>query len=127
MSLYALTFLMVAVAQTDNQASADDIDRKYPLGDQLRVLAEDAASPVYFKLVTEEMLSTDLAAEWQRVETLDNAEGFLQKHGGRDRVMADAELKRAWQRRVDIRNQFLDVMRAGFRKYKLEPPFDRGE
>ncbi|MBI3469328.1 MAG: PQQ-like beta-propeller repeat protein [Planctomycetes bacterium] len=127
MSLHSLFFLTLVLAQADAPAAADDIDRKYPLGDQLRVLAEDAASPAYYKLVTEEMLSTDLAAEWQRVETLDNAESFIEKHGGQERVMADTDLKRAWQRRVDIRNQFLEVMRAGFRRYKLEPPFDRGE
>lgn len=127
MSHYAFFCLTVVLAQVNGPAAADDIDKKYPLGDQLRVLADDAASPAYFKLVTEEMLSTDLAAEWQRVETLDNAESFLEKHGGKERVTADPNLTRAWQRRVDIRNQFLDVMRAGFRRYKLEPPFDRGE
>jgi outer membrane protein assembly factor BamB len=127
MSLRSFALLTLVLAQADAPTATEDIDRKYPLGDQLRVLAEDAASPAYYKLVTEEMLSTDLAAEWQRVETLDNAESFLEKHGGAQRVMADPNLKQAWQRRVDIRNQFLEVMRAGFRRYKLEAPFDRGE
>jgi hypothetical protein len=106
---------------------ADEIDQKYPLDPQLRVLAEDVKSSSYRKLVTEKMLSTDLAAEWQRVETADNPESFLQKHGGKDKVFADPELKRAYLRRVEIRTQFLDLMRDGYRRYKQVPPFDRGE
>jgi outer membrane protein assembly factor BamB len=106
--------------------AADPKDQKYPLGDDLRVLAEDVASPRYRKLVTEEMLSTDLAAEWQRVETADNAERFLEQHGGRDKVLADPELKRAYERRVEIRTQFLDLMREGFNRYKKPAPFDQG-
>jgi outer membrane protein assembly factor BamB len=106
---------------------AEDIDRKYPLGPQLRVLAEDVRSPSYRKLVTEKMLSTDLAAEWQRVETEDNAEGFLKEHGGKAKVLADPDLKRAYERRVEIRHQFLDLMREGYKRYKQVPPFDRGE
>jgi outer membrane protein assembly factor BamB len=106
---------------------ADEIDKKYPLGPQLRVLAEDVKSPGYRKLVTEKMLVTDLAAEWQRVATDDNADGFLKEHGGKDKVFADPALKRAYLRRAAIRDQFLDLMRAGYRRYKQVPPFDRGE
>jgi outer membrane protein assembly factor BamB len=105
---------------------ADDIDQKYPLGPQLKVLAEDVKSDSYRKLVTEKMLSTDLAAEWQRVATEDNAEGFLEKHGGKDMVLADPDLKRAYQRRVGIREQFLALMRDGYKRYKQVPPFDKG-
>src|SRR5262245_41808635 len=82
---------------------ADDIDKKYPLDEQLRVLARDVKDPAYRKLVTQKMLSTDLAAEWQRVFTADNPESFLKKHGGKDKVFADADLKRAYERRVQIR------------------------
>src|SRR5262245_7191140 len=94
----------------------DDIDTKYPLGPGLRVLAEDVASPKYRKLVLEEMLSTDLAAEWQRVETDDNAQSFAEMHGGVEKVLADPELKRAYERRVQIRESFLDLMRDGYKR-----------
>src|SRR5262249_12075405 len=67
-----------------------------------------------------------LAAEWQRVETDDNPESFLGKHGGKDRVLADPDLKRAYERRVAIRKEFLDLMRAGYQRYQQVPPFDRG-
>ena len=103
-----------------------EIDKRFPLGDQLRVLADDASSPAYRKLV-DEMLSTDLAAEWQRVETADNPESFLKRHGGRAKVLADPDLKRAYQRRIDIRKAFLDVMRAGYKRFNRVPPFDRGQ
>jgi outer membrane protein assembly factor BamB len=104
-----------------------DIDKLYPLGPQLSVLARDTESASYRKLVTQEMLVTDLAAEWQRVETEDNPQNFADKHGGKEKVLADPDLKRAYERRLQIRERFLDLMREGYRRYKQTPPFDRGE
>jgi outer membrane protein assembly factor BamB len=72
------------------------------------------------------MLITDLAAEWQRVATDDNPESFLAAHGGKDKVFADPGLKRAYERRVTIRDQFLALMRAGYQRYRQVPPFDKG-
>lgn len=106
-------------------AAADEIDKKFPLGDGLRVLAEDAESPAFRKLVME-MLSTDLAAEWQRVETQDSAANFLEAHGGQEKVQADPELKAAHERRLAIRDKFLDVIRDGYKRHKMTAPFDRG-
>lgn len=108
-------------------AGSPDVDKRFPLDPQLRVLAEDLSRPKYRDLVVNKMLATDLAAEWQRVATADNPESFLKKHGGKDKVLADAELKRAYERRVDIRNRFLDLMREGYKRHKQQPPFDRGE
>ncbi len=105
---------------------AGDADEKYPLDPQLKVLARDVQSPRYRQLVTEKMLITDLAAEWQRVATADNPESFLAKHGGKEKVLADPLLKKAYERRVEIRKAFLDLMREGFRRYKQVPPFDKG-
>lgn len=107
-------------------ARADDLDEKYPLDAQLRVLAADVKNEKYRKLVLEKMLSTDLAAEWQRVATADNAESFLEKHGGKEKVLADPALKRAYERRVQVRADYLELMREGYRKYKQVPPFDKG-
>jgi outer membrane protein assembly factor BamB len=101
-------------------------DDRYPLDPQLKVLARDVQSPHYRKLVLEKMLSTDLAAEWQRVATADNPDSFLAKHGGKDKVFADPLLKQAYERRVQIRTAFLDLMREGYRRYKQVPPFDKG-
>src|SRR5690242_5415912 len=72
------------------------------------------------------MLITDLAAEWQRVATADNADRFLARHGGKEKVFADPLLKKAYERRVQIRTAFLDLMREGYRRYKQVPPFDKG-
>jgi outer membrane protein assembly factor BamB len=101
-------------------------DQKYPLGPQLKVLADDVKNPVYRKLVLEKMLITDLAAEWQRVATADNPESFLKKHGGREKVLADPVLKQAYERRLKIHDDFLELMRQGYKRYKQVPPFDRG-
>lgn len=99
---------------------------QYPLDAPLKVLAEDVKSSSYRKRVVEKMLITDLAAEWQRVATADNPESFLKKHGGKDKVLADPDLKRAYEQRVQIRNDFLDLMREGYKRYKQVPPFDKG-
>src|SRR5271156_6843738 len=111
-SLLLLSLVAVQVSRTAIAAD-DDIDRKFPLDPQLAVLAHDITNETYRKLVLEKMLSTDIAAEWQRVATADNPESFLEKHGGKDKVMADADLKRAYERRVQIRSDFLDLMRLG--------------
>jgi outer membrane protein assembly factor BamB len=119
--------LVLLVAFISRNANADDdIDRKFPLDPQLAVLARDVTNETYRKLVLEKMLITDLAAEWQRVATADNADSFLEKYGGKDKVMADADLKRAYERRVQIRSDFLDLMRQGYKRYKKSPPFDQG-
>jgi hypothetical protein len=122
-----IMFTLCVCCFSTAKAASDDIDRKYPLDAQLRVLAEDVESENYRRLVTQEMLATDLAAEWQRVETADNPQSFLQKHGGKERVMADPELARAYRRRVEIREKFLELMREGYRRHNQTPPFDRGE
>lgn len=107
-------------------AAGDEIDKKYPLSEELRVLADDADSAAYRQLVMQ-MLITDLEAEWQRVETRDNAESFAAAHGGSEKIAADPDLKAAYERRVKIRDTFLDVMRDGFASYERVPPFDTGE
>ena len=99
---------------------------KYPLDAQLKVLAEDVKNPKYRTLVLEKMLITDLAAEWQRVATADNPDSFLARHGGKEKVLADPDLKRAYERRVQIRDDYLELMRAGYRRYKKDAPFDTG-
>ena len=41
-------------------------------------------------------------------------------------MLADPDLKRAYQRRVEIREKFLELMRVGYRRYKKPAPFDQG-
>jgi outer membrane protein assembly factor BamB len=120
--LFPLTLVLVIP-----MLRADDIDKKYPLDTPLRILSEDLANPRYRTLVTEKMLTTDLAAEWKRVATADNADSFLEQHGGKDKVLADPDLKAAYERRLKIREDFLNLMREGYKRYKLVPPFDKGE
>ena len=65
---------------------AEEIDKKFPLDPQLKVLSEDVKNERYREMVTKKMLSTDLAAEWQRGFTADNPESFLEKNGGREKL-----------------------------------------
>ena len=119
----AATLLLCLIVAYASLGGGND---KYPLDAQLKVLAADVKNEKYRKLVLESMLSTDLAAEWQRVATADNPDSFLKKHGGKEKVLADAELKAAYERRVQIQADFLELMRAGYRRYKQVPPFDKG-
>ena len=119
------TLFAALLASCGLAVAADPIDTKFPLGPQLRVLADDVESPAYRKLINE-MLLTDLNAEWARVESDDNAARFLEQHGGRKAVLADPDLKRAYERRVEIREEFLELMRVGYRRFKKPAPFDTG-
>jgi outer membrane protein assembly factor BamB len=122
-SLLALTGTLLFAGLAVRAGTGEE---KYPLDAPLKVLAADVKNPTYRKLVLEKMLTTDLAAEWQRVETDDNPDSFLKKYGGKDKVLADPDLKLAYERRVQIRNDFLDLMREGYKRYKQVPPFDKG-
>ena len=74
---FALTPLALLLLALPSPArAADPSDAKFPLGPRLRVLAEDVDSPAYRRLI-DEMLLTDLNAEWARVESEDNAARFL--------------------------------------------------
>ncbi|MBX7164927.1 MAG: PQQ-binding-like beta-propeller repeat protein [Pirellulales bacterium] len=121
---FAAAQLLAFVVST--AVAADGADDPFPLADDLAVLASDVDSPAYRELVTQKMLITDLAAEWQRVETSDSAERFAAAHGGRDAVLADPHLNAAYERRQAIEARFLDLMREGYARYKTKPPFDRG-
>jgi outer membrane protein assembly factor BamB len=100
-------------------ALADD----YPLSLQLEVLERDQASSDYHA-VLKTMISTDLAAEWQRVATPDNYHVFALQHGGHEKIQRDPMLLAAYERRKAIVNRFLDLMRATYQQKKLKPPFD---
>jgi len=114
---------LVSGADEQNQSSAIE---RYPLGLSLKLLERDLTSKEYAD-VLETMIPTDLAAEWKRVGTADNHEAFLEEHGGQAKVLADAQLKLAWERRVRIADGYLDLMRAAYKKRGLTAPFDKGE
>jgi hypothetical protein len=117
-----ISILLVTAAAAAKARQPQD---PYPFSEELRVLAEDVASDDYRKLV-DEMLITDLLAEWQRVETPDSSARFLQQHGGRDRVLSDPTLRTAYEQRQAVEQQFLEIMRKGFARHGVRPPFDEG-
>src|SRR5262245_47776949 len=100
------------------KAAADE----YPLSLQLQVLERDLTSQDYHD-VLKTMISTDLAAEWQRVATHDNYRLFAKLHGGLERVKADQALSAAYTKREQIATKFLDLIRGVYEQKKVKVPF----
>jgi outer membrane protein assembly factor BamB len=96
---------------------------EHPFSLQLRTLEKDVTGTEYPKVV-EAMIPTDLEAEWQRVATPDNYHAFEKKHGGAEKVAVDPKLKAAYDRRKEIAEKFLAIMRDAFAKKKRKAPFD---
>ncbi|MGE3316371.1 MAG: PQQ-binding-like beta-propeller repeat protein [Planctomycetaceae bacterium] len=119
----ALTTLLCSpapsLAEDPKPAREDD----YPLSLELQVLARDLTSEEYRKVLPT-MIPTDLAAEWERIGTPDNHLLFLEKHGGKEKVLADPRLKSAYEQRLKIADEFLALIREAYRKRDQKPPFD---
>jgi outer membrane protein assembly factor BamB len=113
----------LSAGDPDRSATEEKSTSQYPLGLELQVLARDLTSKEYLA-VLETMIPTDLAAEWLRIGTPDNADAFVAAHGGREAVLADPELKAAYEERRRIVDEFLTLMRAACTKRKIEPPFN---
>lgn len=94
-----------------------------PLSLALQTLEQDLTSDDYHKVLAT-MIPTDLRAEWQRVGTTDNYLLFARQHGGIEAVLADPTLKQAYERRKQIADQFLNLMRQAYAAKKQKPPFD---
>ncbi|MBM4075644.1 MAG: hypothetical protein FJ267_08375, partial [Planctomycetes bacterium] len=129
-SKYVVSCLIVVVVLTPplissaaQPASSAKESERFPLGSLMMVLEQDLTSSEYRKIL-DGMIPTDLAAEWKRVTVPDNAAAFARSHGGDAKVAADPELKRAFDRRKKIGDDFLALMRAEFEKRKLPVPFD---
>lgn len=98
--------------------AADAYDFSLPL----QTLERDLTSEDY-RAVLATMIPTDLRAEWQRVATPDNYHVFVAKHGGLDAVLKDADLKRAYERRKDVADRFLQMIADAYAAKKQKPPF----
>lgn len=97
----------------------------YPLSPEMVLLERDAGSEEY-RAIVRDMISTELAAEWQRAINPDDAASFLSAHGGAEAVAKDPELARAHGRRQQIASQFLEVMRQEYKRREQKAPFDSG-
>lgn len=128
---YSFTFCVVfvsaallpdsaCIAEGPNAESVDDPDA---LSLELQVLSRDLTSDEY-RAVLPTMIPTDLEAEWERVGTPDNYLLFLEKHGGKEKVLADPRLKAAYEKRVKIADAFLSLIREAYKKRDRNPPFD---
>ncbi len=98
---------------------------RYPFSPEMALLEKDAASTEYARSLRP-LIPNDLSYEWQRVDVPDGAGPFFERHGGEPAVRADDELRAAWERRKVIESDFLETIRAEYRRRNLEAPFDRG-
>ncbi len=102
-------------------ASAAAADDPYPLSRQLESLSHDLTSRDYHTVLAT-MIPTDLRAEWQRVATPDNYHLFLKQHG-KDKVAADRLLRQSYEKRKEIADRFLELVRGAYEAKKQKPPF----
>lgn len=123
---FALVLLLLGLSAAGQLRAAEPADEPHPLGLSLQVLERDLTNKEYLA-VLDTMIPTDLAAEWKRVATADNYETFADRHGGLEKVQADPQLKAAYERRKEIADRFLDLMRTAYKKRNLVAPFDKGE
>uniref|UniRef100_A0A7C2P0S8 Uncharacterized protein n=1 Tax=Schlesneria paludicola TaxID=360056 RepID=A0A7C2P0S8_9PLAN len=107
-------------------AGATGAAEPHPFSLSLQTLERDLTSADYHAVLAT-MIPTDLRAEWQRVGTPDNYHLFAKQHGGVETVSADPVLKRAYDRRKEVADRFLALMRAAYAEKKLKPPFDDAE
>src|SRR5688572_23632497 len=117
LSIVAIVFS--SCAPSDYAKAAAD---EYPLSLQLQVLERDLTSPDYHD-VLKTMISTDLAAEWQRVATPDNFHLFAKQHGGLEKVKGEQSLHAAYTKREQIATKFLDLIRGVYEQKKVKVPF----
>src|SRR5262245_32091640 len=117
--IVAATWLLCSMAAGCGSAV---VAEDYPLSLQLQVLERDLESKDYHD-VLKTMISTDLAAEWQRVATTDNYHLFAKQHGGLDKVKADPALQAAYERRKQIADKYLALMREVCERKKAKMPF----
>jgi outer membrane protein assembly factor BamB len=112
-----------AVCRAENETAPAKQPNRHPFGLQLNVLARDLSSRDYHE-VLETMIPTDLAAEWLRVATPDNYMTFMKKHGGRQAVLSNKQLKTAYDERRYVADRFLNMMRTAYKKRNRRPPFE---
>ncbi len=119
-----ICFLALITTVAGRAAAADPPD-KDSLSTELKVLERDLTNPDY-RTVLATMIPTDLAAEWQRIATSDNYLAFAERHGGRQRVLADPRLRAAYEKRKHIADAFLTLIREAYSKRHMKPAFDKG-
>lgn len=96
-------------------------DEPYPHSLQLEALHRDLTSPDYHAVLAT-MIPTDLRAEWQRVATPDNYHLFVKQHG-KENVASNPRLRQSYEKRKDIADRFLQLVREAYAAKKQKPPF----
>jgi outer membrane protein assembly factor BamB len=112
----------------DSQSSAPPAPAEaHPLSPEMLLLDKDARSEEYRQLLRSQSANVNvLNAEWERVRVPDGPDGFLQANGGAERVAADPALRAAHERRREIAERFLAILREEYAFRGKEPPAARG-
>jgi outer membrane protein assembly factor BamB len=113
-----VVWLYIALAASLSASAAEP----HPFSLALETLERDLTSADYHAVLAT-MIPTDLRAEWQRIGTPDNYHLFAKQHGGADAVAADPVLQRAYDRRKEVADRFLEMMADAYAAKKQKPPF----
>lgn len=96
-------------------------DEPYPHSRQLETLSHDLTSRDYHTVLAT-MIPTDLRAEWQRVATPDNYYVFMKQHG-KENIASNPLLRQSYEKRKEIADRFLQLVREAYEAKKQKPPF----
>lgn len=121
-NLYLAAILTaISISCSQNKQQAD-----YQPGVELSILIADTRSQEYLDIV-ETMTIQDLNEEWKRVATPDNYVSFAEEHGGLEKVNANLQLKKAYDRRKQIAESFIKLMQEAYTAKGREPSFTKEE
>jgi len=117
-------FLILAIASSFIFCTQKTEKQQYPLGPELKTLSEDLNSQAY-KNVVETMIYQDLKEEWKRVATPDNYIAFRELYGGIKKIQNDSQLLAAYNKRVEIAENYIVFMEEAIRRKNRKPGFDK--
>ena len=114
--------LLIIIATISGSCLQRKDSSSYPLGVELHALKQDIESQSYRDLVST-LTQLDLDEEWKRVATPDNYIAFREDHGDLEKVLADDELKAAYEVREQIANEFITLIKDAYLALKKKPRF----
>ena len=103
----------------------DEPTEPYPLSEEMAQLERDVTSEEYRELLSSDGMNIhDMTAEAGRLRLGDSSAAFLDLHGGTAAVQKDPELVAAYERRKEIEDGYVTLLRA---EYKRRDKVEWGE